>query len=476
MKSLFWKIFVSFWLALLLFAGLTLWTTSHYIENIRHDASPGQPRHNTMRYIRQAHQLAQTGDIKKLQQWLKQLDDREPIPYLLLDKNGHDILDRSVPLYLQHHARRLERQYKHDEHEEDDDEHRDRPSRRPVIFIGGQRYRLMPDFRSITLNRVLQRPRAIATPIFIAAFISMIICLLLARYLTAPIGRLRHATQKMAQGDLTQRVAPSMGKRKDEIVELANDFDYMAEQLQALIGSHKQLLRDASHELRSPLARLQVALGLARQRGDEKTTQELDRIEREAERLNDLIGQLLTLARFETSTTDIEYKAIELAPLLEQIVDDAAFEAHTLNRDVKLTRSQPITINGNSVLISSALENVVRNALHYTAENTAVDVSLDFAFESIDHEKTAKENTSKEKSNWVVITVRDHGPGIPRQMLESIFEPFVRVSEARDRQSGGYGLGLAIAKRAVQLHHGKITASNEDDGLSIGIYLPVNIG
>ena len=458
MKSLFWKIFVSFWLALIIFAGLTLLATSHYLENIRHEDSSARLRNNTIEYIRQAHALAQEGDIKKLQEWLTQLDKREAVPYLLLDKKGKDLLERSVPLYLQQRARRLEYKFLENEHD-DDNEHKNRRLNHRPIIIEGQRYRLMPDFRSITLHRVLNRPRAFVAPILLATLISGIICLLLARYLTAPISRLRQATQKLAQGDLTQRVSPSMGNRKDEIVELANDFDYMAEQLQALIESHKQLLRDASHELRSPLARLQVALGLARQRGADSTTQELDRIEREAERLNDLIGQLLTLARFETNTTEIELNAIELTPLLEQVVDDAAFEARATNRDVKIIQSMPVTVKGNNVLLNSALENVIRNAVRYTAEGTAVEVIL----------KADIENPA-----WVVIKVRDHGPGIPEQMLESIFEPFVRVGEARDRQSGGYGLGLAIAKRAVSLHGGKMMAANEEDGLSIHIYLPVN--
>jgi len=455
-KSLFWKIFVSFWLALILFASLTLWATSHYLEKTRNEASNIQPRNNTIEYIRQARALAQDGDINALHHWLMRLDKREAIPYLLLDENGKDLLNRQVPLHIQHRVLRLERKYLHDEHE--DEHRRRRPHHRPII-INGQRYRLMPDFQSITLNRVLNRPRAIATPILLAALISAIICLLLARYLTAPIGRLRQATQKLAQGDLNQRVSPSMGKRKDEIVELANDFDYMAEQLQALIESHKQLLRDASHELRSPLARLQVALGLARQRGESETTHELDRIEREAERLNELIGQLLALARLETNTEEIERKPIELDVLLEQIIDDAAYEAHAINRDVKITHSIPVTIKGNSVLLSSALENVVRNAIRYTADATSVEVSL---------------QNDNEKTGWVEIRIRDYGPGIPKQMLESIFKPFVRVGEARDRQSGGHGLGLAIAKRAINLHGGEMTAANEDNGLSIIIRLPVN--
>jgi len=453
-KSLFWKIFVSFWLALILFSGLSLWATSHYLENIRDEASRAQPRKNTIQYIRQARLLA--GDSQKLERWLEQLDKHEAIPYLLVDKNAEDYLNRSVPLYIQQRVRRLEYKYDDDDEDDDDDEHRHRRRHLQPIVIDGQRYRLIPDFRSITLARVLHRPRAVATPIILATVISGFICLLLARYLTAPIGRLRQATQRMAEGDLNQRVSPSMGKRKDEIVELANDFDYMAEQLQALVGSHKQLLRDASHELRSPLARLQVALGLARQRGDDSTTKELDRIEREAERLNELIGQLLTLARLETNTSEIEQSTIDLKLLLEQVVEDAAFEARASNRDVEIVQSISVSTEGNSVLLSSALENVVRNAIRYTDEGSSVEVSME-----------------EQSPGWVEIKVRDHGPGIPESMLESIFEPFVRVGEARDRQTGGYGLGLAIAKRAVNLHQGRMAAANEDDGLSVTIYLPV---
>jgi len=460
-KSLFWKIFVSFWLALILFAGLTLWVTSHYLEKVRNETSNTQPRINTINYIRQARDFAHSGNVEALRHWLRQLDQREAIPYLLIDEKGNDLLKRPVPLYLQQRVLRKERRYRHDDDDDDDDdddEHKHRPPHHRPIIINGQRYHLMPDFRSVTLNRVLNRPRVIAIPILLAALISALVCLLLARYLTAPISRLRQATQKLASGDLNQRVSASMGSRKDEIVELANDFDHMAEQLQTLIESHKQLLRDASHELRSPLARLQVALGLAQQRGDSTTIRELDRIERETERLNELIGQLLSLARLET-LAEIEREPIALDTLLKDIADDAAYEAQASNRDVKIIHSMPVVINSNRVLLSSALENAIRNAIRYTAENTSVEIFL---------------QNDSEKSNWIVIKIRDHGPGIPEEMRESIFEPFVRVGEARDRQSGGYGLGLAIAKRAIDLHGGEISAANEDEGLSIIIHLPVN--
>jgi len=455
MNNLFWKIFVSFWLSLILFSGLTLWSTSHYLDNVRSRTHSVQPRQHVIHHIEHAQTIATQQGLDGLRKWLTKLDKQEAIPYLLIDEKGNDLINRPVPLRIQRRIKKHEQRLHDDEHE-----HRDlRPHQRPII-INGQRYRLIADFQSITLGRVLQRPRVIAIPLFIAMLISGIVCLMLARYLTSPISKLRKATNKLAAGDLTQRVSPLLGSRKDEIVDLANDFDHMAEKIQNLVTSHKQLLRDASHELRSPLARLQVALGLARQRNSKNTVEEFDRIEREAERLNELIGQLLSLARLETGNMSLQNETFNLTNLLENITHDAAYEARASHRDVKIIHSIPISIHGNAVLLHSALENVIRNAIRYTDENTSVELSM-----------------STDNDDHVNIKIRDYGPGIPDDMLTRIFEPFVRVGEARDRTSGGYGLGLAIASRAISLHGGSITAHNEiDKGMSINIELPIKKG
>jgi len=251
-----------------------------------------------------------------------------------------------------------------------------------------------------------------------------------------------------------------MGRRKDEISGLANDFDHMSAQLQKLIASHKQLLRDASHELRSPLARLQVALGLARQRNKGNSTAELDRIERETERLNELIGQLLSLARLESESAHINPGKVDLRALIEDIVRDADYEARASNRNIVFNEAEAINVIGDSTLLRSALENIIRNAIRYTEEQTTVEVTL---------------GNETNNENYVEVRVRDHGPGIPEDMLERIFEPFVRTGEARDRESGGYGLGLAIASRAIKLHGGRLIANNEPDkGMSIIVQLPIN--
>ena len=458
MHSLFLKILISFWGGLTIFAGLSFWVTSHYLESIRSESNQSHPWVNIRNYSAQAQTIARTQDIKALRAWLTELDARDVIPYLLIDQHGKDLLGRRVPLRLQYRIRRYDRHRERESHMHER-EHRHRSHRRTIV-MGGSRYTLLPDFQAVTLNRVIKRPRVIAIPLLLAILISGIVCYLLARYLTSPIKQLRLATNKLATGDLDARVLPLFGNRKDEIVDLASDFDQMAEQLNTLINSHKQLLSDASHELRSPLARLQVALGLARQRDPKDVGTELDRIERESERLNELIGKLLSVARLEAEFVNANKETIQLDKLLEDAAEDGAYEAGSLEKNVTITKNEPVRLEGNRVLLQSALENVIRNAIRYTKKQTTVELSM---------------TRLPDKLDWVEIIVKDQGPGIPENMLTRIFEPFVRVGEARDRESGGYGLGLAIACRAIKLHGGTIAAHNQaGNGAIIQIRLPIS--
>lgn len=281
------------------------------------------------------------------------------------------------------------------------------------------------------------------------------ICYLLAWRITAPVRRLRQAVQQLADGNLKARTGIETGRRGDEITDLGSDFDRMAERIEALVLSQRQLVRDISHELRSPLARLQVALGLARRDAPPRTEQALDRIEREGERLNELIGELLTLSLLENGASFTASETVEMQALLTEIVDDASFEAAESSRRVQLV-AVPALVAGNRELLRRALENVVRNALHYTAEGTCVQVA------------SGLENSA------LVIRVLDQGPGVPDEMLSAIFQPFYRVAEARDRLSGGTGIGLAITARAVALHGGSVKAVNRPEaGLEVEIRLPV---
>lgn len=284
-----------------------------------------------------------------------------------------------------------------------------------------------------------------------------LVCLGLAWHLTAPVRRLRTAAQRLAGGDLTARVGLEPGG--DEIAALGRDFDLMAERIEALMTAQRQLLRDISHELRSPLARLNVALGLARQRSGPEAGGPLDRIEREAERLNDLIGRLLTLTQLESGGEWIERGPVSLKGLVESIASDANFEAQTQSRAVHADVEEEITIRGSEEMLRQGIENVVRNAVRYTAEHTQVDVSV---------------RRGGAGSDGAIIRIRDRGPGVPEGALSQLFLPFYRVADARDRQSGGTGIGLAITERAVRLHGGTVTAANAPGGgLIVEIVLPI---
>ena len=284
-------------------------------------------------------------------------------------------------------------------------------------------------------------------------------CYLLARSLAKPIERLRSTAQELSEGNLSARVDPTFLKRHDEIGHLGRDFNLMASQIEKLVEAQRRLLADISHELRSPLARQGVALGIAKRRGNAEVMVSLDRIAREASRMNEMIGQLLDLSQVESGTDGITKSQIDLKALLESIVQDADYEARDNNRSVKLIEVETSETMGSPELLGSAIENVVRNAVRHTAPNTEVAVSL----------KTEANNGER----VALIVVRDHGAGVPEKALNDIFRPFYRVDDARDRKSGGTGLGLAIATRAIQLHSGSITASNATTGgLQVEIRIP----
>jgi two-component system sensor histidine kinase CpxA len=293
--------------------------------------------------------------------------------------------------------------------------------------------------------------------ITIYAVLAMISCALLALYFTRPISEVRAATGRLAGGDLEARVEGKMAKRGDEIGDLVRDFNAMAERVRQLVQSHKQLLSDVSHELRSPLARQRVALALVQQRGTAEQRPMLERIRAESVRLDELIGRILLLAKLEGGEDKPAMTEFSLNDVVDQIVDDAGFEAQRTGRTV--TYSSPpegITIRGNEELLGSAIENVVRNALKY-APSGPVEVQL---------------SSSEEAA---VISVRDQGPGIPDAELTRIFRPFYRADSSRRADHEGAGLGLAIAQRAINLHGGSINVRNlMPNGLEVEIRLPRN--
>jgi two-component system sensor histidine kinase CpxA len=290
----------------------------------------------------------------------------------------------------------------------------------------------------------------------IEAVISAAICYLLARYLTQPILLLRSAAAGIASGDLSARAEARMEKRRDEFGDLVRAFNEMAGRIEALVASQRQLMGDISHGLRSPLARLTVALGLARKQSGDQLASTLDRIELESERLNELIGKLLSLTRMESASAPPLHQPVDLRELLYEVVADTDFEAHERNCRVELQpQLNGCRIEGDPEMLRIAIENVVRNAVRYTPPDTKVSVGLQMIGE------------------WAEVAIRDRGPGVPESELTSIFLPFHRVADARDRASGGTGLGLAITDRALRLHGGTVSARNADEGgLVVTMRLP----
>jgi len=234
----------------------------------------------------------------------------------------------------------------------------------------------------------------------------------------------------------------------------------MAERLENSVKAQARLLNDISHELRSPLARLNVALALARQRTGPEAQSALERIDLEACRLNDLIGGLLTIARLESGNESLQRSPVHLGELIRDIVDDADFEAQSRNCRVAARIKQDALLMGTPSLLHSAIENVVRNATRYTREGTTVQISLEL-------------RDSAEGEQAAVIQVTDSGPGVANELLDKLFRPFYRIDDSRGRQTGGVGLGLAITDRAIRLHGGSVRASNRrEGGLMVEICLP----
>ncbi len=291
-------------------------------------------------------------------------------------------------------------------------------------------------------------------PVISGAIGVLVVGVALAWYLSRPLHHLRWALHSLTEGNFDTRVAPLMGSRRDEIVDLADEFDHMAAQLQKLTEARQQLLHDVSHELRSPITRLQVAAGLLKQDPSQAATL-IERIQCESERVDELLEELLTLYRLEAGAEMSLTDTVDVVELLKSIAEDAEFEAKSASRSVFVDAPGRFVAAVNGELIYRALENIVRNAVKFTMPGTTVEIA-------------ARTNHAAAE---LVVTVNDRGPGVPADKLDSIFEPFTRVEGSESTR--GAGLGLAIARRAVTLHGGRIDAAlRYGGGLTLTVKIP----
>ena len=453
MRSLFLKIFFWFWIAM----ALVVLANSLTAMMVYDTGAKGFVGGQLTLYGLTAAEKYEQGGKAAADAYLSLVERNTQMRAHLFDENGNELAGRELTSLTTEMARTLI---------PGGEEKFEQTARTDflakwIILPGGKRYVIASESR---------RPTGIRFPfmpgIWLAQFIAVlltagVLCYLLARYFSSPIIKLRDATQQLAAGNLSARVGAAKNKRRDELADLGRDFDRMAERIEVLMNSQQRLLHDISHELRSPLTRQKIALELLRESEGEEALWAIERIEREADRLSDLINQLLTLARLESQSPGSTTAAVDLKLLVEEIVFDADFEARNHNRSVHIVKSQDCSCVGNQQLLYSAIENVVRNALRYTAEGTAVEVSI----ECIDTGGNAQ----------AIIKIRDQGAGVAQAALVDIFRPFYRVADARDRQSGGTGLGLSISQRAVQMHGGTIIADNiPGGGLCVQITLPLN--
>jgi two-component system OmpR family sensor kinase len=445
MHSLFLRIFLLFWVAMALIVGSSIATT-YTITSREFDPPDAQRRPSA---AIQASEVLAAGGIGALKHWLNANKDSVVDRGLyIVGPDGEDILGRRLP---ESAVRRLE--YLNRENAPGTGNFRPSRVAPQIVSADGSTYTVLFTPRRPSIFGALSLPAISLTILVIALVVSALTSWWLAEHLTAPIRRIQAGARALASENLDVRVSAGLEDRRDELAVLARDFDAMADQLRANRAATTQLLRDISHELRSPLARMRVALGLARQPPADFARQ-LDRLEKEIERLDSMIGQVLKLARLQGTDALGARQSFDFDEMLDEVALDANFEGAIKNCHVIVHGAAKAAVIGNRELMSSAIENVLRNAVRYSPPGESVDIAIT-------------------RGAGLDIVIRDRGSGVPPADLGRIFEPFYRVAESRDRDSGGEGIGLAITSRVMRAHGGSASASNgAGGGLEVRLSLP----
>jgi len=458
MHSLYWRIFLAFWVALAL---ILVGTVTVAVNATAHRTD--RPWVQRGQLYAQAARAFESGGPAALRSWLQALPAEPLGRTFVVEPAGRELLGRPLPPSLRGSSATAAAPGGGTQAGSSAGAIAPRGGALVLVAPGGSTYHVVigPVHDRPHLFGELELPGVPLTLLAIALVVSGVVCYFLARYLAAPVDRLRLATRRLAAGDLNVRVLPALKGRQDDLGLLAADLDTMAERLRLLLEAKQQLLRDVSHELRSPLARLQLALSLA-SREDGTVQCHLARIAREAERLEALIARTLKLVRLERPAQHIDQAPVDVGDVLRTIAADVAIEAHAQGCLVQVQAQGPLPMSGDPELLRSAFENVIRNAVRYSPADAMVGITA---------HRLAGEG---QQGGLVEVVIRDQGPGVPEQELGRIFEPFYRVDAARGHgRAGGEGLGLAIASRAVALHGGRIVARNaQGGGLTVSITLP----
>ena len=472
MRTLFFRIFISFWLAMAMILGGAIAVTAtvawYRIANLN-NINPAELMNDA---------TVALGDqgISGLKTWLEMVTSAHPdLDIYVVDASGNDVLLRPLPerieqwLVLDGGPRRGKDgsfsasywPYGYDwsphglTQSHSSGFNRSHLLANPKIFgKDGSSYTLLVAWFGATPVDEIGSDGVVYALFAIALCISALICWWLARYISAPLAELQLSARTLALGNFEAQVAEKFCNRRDELGILAQDFNQMAARLHSQIASKEILLRDISHELRSPLTRVRVALGLAR-RGGGNVEIQFNRIERDIERLDALIGETLQLSRLSDAVPTFVGETVELGQLLKEVIEDAQLEANASGKSIAPSNILDLCVNGNLELLRRAIDNVLRNAIRFEPPGGCIEVS------------------TRVDEAGATIEVRDHGRGVPEHDLERIFEAFYRVAEARERSTGGTGLGLAITARIMALHGGHTEAHNAPDGgLIIELYIP----